>query len=326
MVNKNMIKSKKVFRFEDGEINFKAEKFLFKLEVDNTISVANHIQFHPVRSYKHSLKQVLRPIEGVADLFIGCIEEKFNNYDDEMNEELIELVENMLHNIISHVDTCKNIIKQLSGEMKSNDIQNEFLNSIESYRSFFAKQINLVKHNSRFIRIIRGRDEKEEGNFVIGYYIEGKHELVDSENSTKGAVGPDPNVHELYMGRTTAFSLNKHLRLIIWFLLFISQNLYDSIKKIESLKTIRCSKKNNNFINIYPLVKKIMKIPQCYFPDEVNISKFDAPYINKVKNNINIGNVISEYSLDLITLPSFKITYSISLDNEHIFLIPYLMK
>lgn len=69
-----------------------------------------------------------------------------------------------------------------------------------------------------------------------------------------------------------------------------------------------------------------MKIPQCYFPDEVNISKFDAPYINKVKNNINIGNVISEYSLDLITLPSFKITYSISLDNEHIFLIPYLMK
>ena len=32
---------------------------------------------------------------------------------------------------------------------------------------------------------------------------------MDSENSTKGAVGPDPNVHELYMGRTTAFSLNK---------------------------------------------------------------------------------------------------------------------
>lgn len=66
---------------------------------------------------------------------------------------------------------------------------------------------------------------------------------MDSENSTKGVVGPDPNVHELYMGRTTAFSLNKHLRLMIWFLLFISKNLNDSIKKIESLKTVRCSKK-----------------------------------------------------------------------------------
>ena len=168
MVNKNMIKSKKIFRFEDGEINFEAEKFLFKLEVDNTISVANHIQFHPVRSYKNSLKQVLRPIEGIADLFISCIEEKFNNYDDEMNDALIEFIENMLHNIISHVDTCKNIIKQLSGEMKSNGIQNEFLNNIELYRSLFAKQINLVKHNSRFIRVIRGRDEKRKEILLLG--------------------------------------------------------------------------------------------------------------------------------------------------------------
>ena len=324
MVDKNMVKSKKIFRFEDKRITFEVERFLSSLEVEEAVLVANHVQFHPFRTYKHSLKQALRPIEKIVDLFISCIETKFENYNDNMKDSLVELIENALHNLISHVDICKNIMKQLSA---SNKIQSNFLSNIESYRSLFALQINLVKHNGRFIRIIRGIDENKKDNLIIGYYVEGKHELLNSEGFKKGVVGPDPKVHKLYKGRATAFSLNKHLRLMIWFLLYVSHNLYNSIKSIESLSLTSISKKDNEFIDIYLLVKKVMKVPQCYFPDEMNIDECDAPYIREIKNQIHIGNAISEWSSDLISLPSFKIIdLQISLDNENTFLIPYLMK
>lgn len=324
MVDKNMVKSKKIFRFEDKKINFEVEGFLSVLEVEEAVYVANHAQFHPFRTYRHSLRQAIRPIEKMVDLFISCIKTEFGNYNNNMEESLIELIENALHNLISHVDTCKNIMKQLNVD---NKIQSNFLSNIEPYRSLFALQINLVKHNSRFVRIIRGVDENKKDNLIIGYYIEGKHELLNSEGSKKGVVGPDPKVHKLYKGRATAFSLNKHLRLMIWFLLYISHNLYNSIKSIESLSLTRIPKKHKEFTDIYLLVKKIMRIPQCYFPDEMNIAESDAPYIRELKNQIHIGNVISEWSSDLISLPSFRIIgLQIRLDNENTFLIPYLMK
>lgn len=303
-----MEKPKRIYRFNNEKVIFKVETYLYKLDWDKVVSVANHPQSNPFRIYRQSLNQVIRPIESITDLFLSNISHGFQNYDDKANDMFITFIENMLNGLISHIDSCKNIIKQLGGN------EREFLDKIKYYRDFFAKSINLVKHNGRFIRVITGVDNKN--NFVVGYYIEG----VTQINEQKICIGPDPTIHKLYRNKTTAFSLNKHLRLILWFLLYISENLLNSIKSIHVSKNTNSKYSETN---VYNLVKKIINIPQCYFPDEVNIKENEAPYIAKINGRIDIGNVISENSEHLIALPSLQINLTLSMDNEDTFLIPY---
>lgn len=159
------------------------------------------------------------------------------------------------------VEGCQSIIKSLfpKGDKRLTKVSRVFRvfrENIEEYTSHASQLINKVKHQHRRPRTFTF---KHDNKIIVGYYLEG---LVQ-----KGVLGPDPELHKLYNGARTGFSLNRALPYHLCNIYYVSACLASIIKTYGRTGVASDVKIDDSFL--HEALLEVSKIPCILLPDEM---------------------------------------------------------
>ena len=194
------------------------------------------------------------------------------------------------------VEGCQSIIKCLfpRGDKQLVKAARAFKGNVEDYTSHASQLINKVKHQHRRPRIFTF---KHGNKIIVGYYLEG---LV-----FRGFLGPDPELHKLYNGVRTGFSLNRAIPYHLCNLYYVSACLDSVIKTHGFAGTPSEVRIEDEFVR--KTLSEVERIPCMLLPDEMekplpviackSNGNFKIEFPGK-KNVINKSRHIADVSLE----------------------------
>lgn len=191
---------------------------------DNSVFDHDNQLGHPADIFVLTFRDAVESINKLA---------KAVNKSTEIAEQGQEIPEEHLSDIRSYifdllfytgnfVEGCQSIIKSIfpPGDKRFAKIARNFKNNVEVYTSHASQLINKVKHQHRRPRVFTFTKNNK---VIIGYYLEG---IIN-----KGLVGPDPDMHKMYRGMRTGFSLNRMIPYHLCNLYYVSSCLKSAINE-----------------------------------------------------------------------------------------------
>ncbi len=242
-------------------------------EFNKPLYFENHSLRHPLGIYNESVSHVRAKLEKVLGVLEVTFKEEFefSNRNKEWDDSLLTAQKEFIYAMYEHVvDDCKMILLCffLTKEQRnSNARYKSFINNNKSYRRLLRVSTNHLKHSHGRLR---GHFFHSEKFCAPGYFVETM--LPD------GALGPYPKVHG---NEDTAFSFARDLRLHFVHFMFISRDLANAVKAINTPKTSPVPEGNFNWV--LDVGQRIAALPKWYYPNE---GRLPNPWV-KVRGNLN---------------------------------------
>lgn len=169
------------------------------------------------------------------------------------SKELAALVEDAVHAVVEHFDSCRSIcavVERSFESKKAKQIVRDYSSSVKAARDFSANQANAIKHRQARIRIIQFYGASSR---IPGYFVEGVSE--------GGSVGPDPKIHR---SSKSAFSANRAARHFLASALYVSRVLAHLVSDALGISVSR----ENGFGGFAKALDLALVLPNSIFPDE----------------------------------------------------------
>lgn len=182
------------------------------------------------------------------------------------DDDLLGAIQGLLYSLMEHLDDCESILKGfLQPGVKHSKVEEvrNYERAISKYRTHIGKVVNHIKHKQGRLRSIAFYEPDKPH---LGYFVEGPTE--------NGSLGPAPHIHK---GGSTAFSYSRDLRLHLYALYFISEQLCQSIGEIAQFEEANRDIPISNDRRFIELAGRISELPLVVFPDELDM---DFPAIS----------------------------------------------
>ncbi|EKN3571324.1 hypothetical protein FG426_001106 [Yersinia enterocolitica] len=213
---------------------------------------------------------------------VTAIHEMEKNSEKRRDKHVNSLISGFLYSISNFIDGCKSIMKCL---FKKNDEKNykkiisEFMSQCRSYIDYVNTKVNFIKHRHRSISTILC---EWEGNFIIGYYINGP--VSEDVN------GPDPEIHK---DVNCAISMNWDIPYHIVNIYWLSASLKAILENNRS-STIDFDKKYDekeviNFLADISLINRFL-LPDEFNKKQASVKKKDARFILEYPSKVKALN------------------------------------
>jgi hypothetical protein len=187
----------------------------------------------------------------------------------------------------------------------------DFKSSVKELINPYKSINNRLKHNNQRLQQVTAKFKQ---GTLYGFYVEG---VINNK-----LIGPDPIIHEKFLGDPTAFSFNYIIKQAFLITYIISDKLLDVISKFLKEK-YHFKFQNKIYIPSNELIEnvweRLINLDNLFFPQE---------YLNKypkIRKNNNLYSLTYPHSEKLYNSWDFRITSTVTIDGySDSYTIPYL--